>query len=145
MKPINNSRKILLNQSAYWVEGLNGYLYDAIMCYMEKNNMNRTSLANYLGISKGRVSQILNDGNINFSIEKVIEIALKVDKFPIFEFSDKDAFYEMENKLSEVKRISIPYNYNDLADFEKNSDNNNESKIISIDQNHTNNIYSNVG
>lgn len=139
MKPINNSRKILLNQSAYWVEGLNGYLYDAIVCYMEKNNLNRTSLADHLGISKGRVSQILNDGNINFSIEKVIEIALKVDKFPIFEFSDKEIFYEKENKLSEVKRLSIPYNYNDLADFEKGSDNV-EPKIISINQNQINNI-----
>lgn len=145
MKTINNSRKIILNQPAYWVEGLNGYLFDAILCYMEKNNMNRTSLAAHLGISKGRVSQILNEGNINFSIEKIIEIAIKVDKFPVFEFTDKDVFYENENKLSEVKRLSIPYNYYDLANFEKNSDNNNESKIISIDQNQTNNIYSNVG
>lgn len=145
MKATNNGRKIILNQPAYWVEGLNGYLYDAIVSYMETNNLNRISLANHLGISKGRVSQILNDGNINFSIEKVIEIALKVDKFPAFEFIDKEVFYEKESKLSEVKRLSISYNPNDLANFRDDTSNKNESKIVSINQDQINNIYSNVG
>ena len=44
-------------------------------------------MAEYLGISKGRISQILNKGNINFSIGKIIEIALKVDKYPIIKLN----------------------------------------------------------
>lgn len=55
---------------------------------MEKNSLNRTQLAQVLGISKGRVSQILNDGEINFSIEKIVEISIKVGKYPVFELED---------------------------------------------------------
>jgi len=52
--------------------------------------MNQTQMAKYLGISKGRLSQILNDGETNFSIKKLIEIALKLDKYPIFKFEDME-------------------------------------------------------
>ena len=82
MKPANNIRETILSQPSYWVEGVNGSLYNAVLSYMEANNLNRTQLASHLGISKGRVSQILNDGEINFSLQKIIEIALKVGKIP---------------------------------------------------------------
>lgn len=98
MKTDDNIREKILNQTSYWVEGINGFLYDSIVNYMESNNLNRTKLAAHLGISKGRVSQILNDGEINFSLEKIIEIALKVDKFPVFEFKDKKEYLEREIK-----------------------------------------------
>lgn len=91
----------ILNQPSYWVEGINGFLYNAIIEYMEKHNMNKTQLAGHLGITKGRVSQILNDGEINFSIEKIVQIALKVDKFPLFELKDKKDYM---NVLHNVKR-----------------------------------------
>ena len=107
MKPANNIREIILSQPSYWVEGVNGSLYNAILSYMEANNLNRTKLASYLGISKGRVSQILNDGEINFSLQKIIEIALKVGKYPLFEFLDKEAFLEKESKLTNTKTISM--------------------------------------
>ena len=107
MKTANNTREKILNQPSYWVEGVNGSLYNAVLSYMEANNLNRTKLASYLGISKGRVSQILNDGEINFSLQKIIEIALKVNKYPVFEFQDKEAFLERESKNTKTKTISI--------------------------------------
>ena len=58
---------------------------------METHKLNRTQMAEYLGISKGRISQTLNEGNINSSIGKIIEIALKVDKYPINNFANKKA------------------------------------------------------
>lgn len=85
----NNLEKIL-NQPSYWIEGINGVLYNAIIEFMEKNNFNRTQLAQNLGISKGRVSQILNDGEINFSIEKIVEISIKVGKYPVFELEESE-------------------------------------------------------
>lgn len=103
----NKLREKILNQTSYWVEGVNGSLYDTIVKYMEANKLNRTKLANHLGISKGRVSQILNDGEINFSIEKIIEIALKVDKFPIFEFKDKQEYLQKETEESLRQTVSI--------------------------------------
>ena len=107
MKPANNIREKILNQSSYWVEGVNGSLYNAVLSYMEANNLNRTKLASYLGISKGRVSQILNDGEINFSLQKIIEIALKVGKYPVFEFQDKEAFLGKQSKHTNTKTISL--------------------------------------
>ncbi len=107
MKPANNIRETILSQPSYWVEGVNGSLYNAVLSYMEANNLNRTQLASHLGISKGRVSQILNDGEINFSLQKIIEIALKVGKYPVFEFQDKEAFLEKQSKLINTKTISL--------------------------------------
>jgi transcriptional regulator with XRE-family HTH domain len=95
----------ILNQPSYWVEGVNGILYDIILTYMEENNMNRTQLAEHLGISKGRVSQILNEGDINFSLEKIIEISLKIGKFPVFNFEDKQEYL---NKKADLKAKKMP-------------------------------------
>jgi len=116
----NKNREMILNQPSYWIEGVNGFLYEAILNYMKKHGLNRTKLASHLGISKGRVSQILNDGEINFSIEKIIEISLKVDMFPAFEFISKDSYYKKEESL-ENKTISINFNANSFSNFlEKN-------------------------
>lgn len=98
MKTTQNFRAQILENPMYWVEGINGMLYDAIVRYMEKHQMKQKDLAKHLGISPGRVSQILNEGNINFSIEKIIEIAIKVDKIPNFIFEDKSTFLEGELK-----------------------------------------------
>lgn len=126
----NKLREKILNQTSYWVEGVNGSLYDTIVKYMEANKLNRTKLANHLGISKGRVSQILNDGEINFSIEKIIEIALKVGKFPIFEFKDKQEYLQKETEDSLRQTLSIN-NFNSKKFFELcNSETEHESKII---------------
>lgn len=92
MKTSNDRIEKILREPGYWIEGVNGMMYNSILNYMEKNNLNRTQLAAHLGISKGRVSQILNDGQINFSIEKLIEIALKIGKYPVFELKDTEEF-----------------------------------------------------
>ena len=108
MKSNHDKIKRILNEPSYWIESINGYLYDSIVRYMESNDTNRTELAKHLGISKGRVSQILNDGEINFSIEKLIEISLKVDKYPLFELKDIGSY---------INEIS---NYRDVVNFDNN-------------------------
>lgn len=138
MKKIDNVREKILNQPSYWVEGINGFLYNAILEYMETNDINRTKLAEYLGVSKGRISQILNNGEINFSIEKVIEIALKVDKFPVFEFKDKKEYL---NSLKSIKGVEkFVTNYESDAFFSIYPKINNIGKVISL---HKSNEYSN--
>lgn len=94
MKPRINRTEKILREPAYWIEAVNGTMYNSILDYMEQNHLNRTQLAAHLGISKGRVSQILNDGQINFSIEKLIEIALKIGKYPVFELKDRETVVE---------------------------------------------------
>jgi transcriptional regulator with XRE-family HTH domain len=133
----NSSREKILNQSSYWIEGINGHLYDAIIKYMEKNGFNRTKLADHLGISKGRVSQILNDGEINFSIEKIIEIALKVDVFPVFEFVNKQLYLQNENKHIE-NLIAINFNANSFSSITE-LNKGKEAKVIKLKSYNENN------
>lgn len=101
-----NIREKILAQPSYWVEKINGHLYDAIVCFMEKNGMKQKDLAKYLDISPGRVSQILNDGNINFSLDKIIQIAIKIDKIPAFEFEDKSAYHRKLENLHKSEKNS---------------------------------------
>lgn len=128
MRNRKDIREKLLDQSSYWVEGINSYLYNAILDYMEAKDMNRTKMAEHLGISKGRVSQILNDGEINFSIEKVIQIALKVDKFPVFDFINKQEYLIGLNKTRVLKEIESSYENDNFSKVELG----NKSKIIPL-------------
>lgn len=100
----NNIRKEILNTPDYWVEGINNFLFDAIVTFMEDNNMNRTKLAEHLNVSKGRISQILNDGETNFSIEKLVEISLKIGKFPDFKLIDKEIYLAKEASSRHLKK-----------------------------------------
>jgi|688.fasta_scaffold1296382_1 transcriptional regulator with XRE-family HTH domain len=131
MKTNNQFREKMLNHPTYWVEGINGLLYDGIISYMKKHKMKRKDLAKHLGISAGRVSQILNDGDINFSLEKIVDIAIKVDKFPIFAFEDKNSFLERERKLAEVKRICLHYDRNEVS-IELPAEESSRTKIIPL-------------
>lgn len=98
---MKNNAELILKQPDYWVEAINGALYNAIVDYMDENDLNRTQLAKHLGISSGRVSQILNDGQLNYSIKKMVELALKVGKFPVLEFTDSDVYL---NELEAARR-----------------------------------------
>ena len=125
----NKAREIILNQPSYWVEGINGFLYSAIINYMKENDISKqTDLAKHLGISKGRVSQILNDGDINFSLEKIIEIALKVGVYPDFQFKNKSDFIRSEKEHFQLKNISI--NIDDLHSFQPKG----KGKLININR-----------
>jgi predicted XRE-type DNA-binding protein len=133
----NDVREKILNQPSYWIEGINGHLYDAIINYMEENGLNRTKLAEHLGISKGRVSQILNDGEINFSIEKIIEIALKVDMFPVFEFVNKQLFLQNEQKQMD-NLIALNFNANFFSNIAE-SNKGEEFEVIKLKSYNENN------
>lgn len=95
---MSNKLEKILSKPSYWIEGVNGDLYNAIMEYMEENNLTKTETAKVLGISKGRLSQILNCGNSNFTIKKLIEISIKVGKYPVFELNDKKSYINQLNK-----------------------------------------------
>lgn len=117
-------RDKIISSPAYWVEYINGVLYDAIMDYMEAHNMKQKDLAKHLGISKGRVSQIINDGDINFKIEKIIEISLKLGMIPQFALEDKNEFLEKEQINLIQKEISQMNNFI--------SSNTEDSKVIKL-------------
>lgn len=117
-------RDKIISQPGYWVEQINGVLYDAIMDYMETHNMKRKDLAKHLGISKGRVSQIINDGEINFRLEKIIEISLKLGMVPHFNLEDKNEFLDKEEIHLVQREINNMQDY-----FESSQD---DSKVIQL-------------
>lgn len=117
-------RDKIISHPGYWVEQINGVLYDAIMEYMETHNMKQKDLAKHLGISKGRVSQIINDGEINFRIEKIIEISLKLGMVPHFELESKNEFLEKEQMNIVQREITK------LEDFFESSKE--DSKVIQL-------------
>lgn len=108
---MDNKYVDIAQDPSYWVEHINTNMYDAMISYMELKGLNKTQFAAYLGISKGRLSQILNSGEINFSIEKLFTIALKIDKIPRIAFQDKEVF--LANTLKTYKtKIFAAYQQN---------------------------------
>lgn len=98
------------------------------MSYMEVHNMKRKDLAKYLGISKGRMSQIINDGDINFSLEKIIQIALKIGKIPSFRFENREGFLQRETETEFHGAHILTFEFNQL----RSSFSGKESKVISL-------------
>lgn len=110
----------IIQEPSYWVEEVNNLMYDAMVRYMESNNLNKSEFATYLGISKGRLSQILNSGEINFSIEKLFSIALKIGKIPSIKF---------ENAEEYINRLEKNFNSRQLAFYSQKAETPTDFKI----------------
>ncbi len=99
------TREELLKTEEYWFETLQNEIYRMVADYIQKEGLNQSQLAEQLGVSKGYISQILN-GNFNYTLKKMIELSLALDKAPAFEFKNLEQFinddrlkrYEMEYK-----------------------------------------------
>lgn len=90
------SKKELMNSPEYWVEELQNQIYREVLDYMQSKDWNRTTLAKEWGVSKGYVTQILS-GECNFSLQKWVELSLKMQKAPVVEYLDTKDIYEMDN------------------------------------------------
>ena len=53
--------------------------------------MNKTQLAEYLGCTKGYVTQLLN-GDFDHKLSKFVELSLAINKIPEITFSDVDEY-----------------------------------------------------
>ncbi len=92
MKKKTGVSEKLLNEPSYWIEEINGMLYDAILVYMQEKKFNKTQLAVDLEITKKQASQLLNGEGNDFSLEKILEISLTIGKFPVFNLEDKKEY-----------------------------------------------------
>lgn len=79
------TREEVLKSPDYWTTGIQIALYNCAMQFMEEHGMNRTQLAEHLGVSKGYVTQLLS-GDYNYSLNKMVETALKMGFVPQIEF-----------------------------------------------------------
>lgn len=111
------TRKELLQSKEYWLARLQANLYSLLENYMEENGLNRTKLAEELGVSKGYVSQILN-GDYDHRLSKLIELSLAIKKVPQIHFQDIDQIFEdddmgllYENEIMKRPIIKLELNF----------------------------------
>ncbi|OFX31692.1 MAG: hypothetical protein A2X08_15980 [Bacteroidetes bacterium GWA2_32_17] len=96
----------LIKTSEYWFETIQNEIFRQVSEYLESNEeMNQTKLAEKLGVTKGYVSQIMN-GNFNYTLKKLIELSLAVNKAPIIEFQDINEFV----KDNTIRKFKMDFN-----------------------------------
>ena len=81
------SIRALRRQPDFILTQLQNNLYRELTAYMERNAMSKKQLAVKLGVSPAYVSQILN-GRFNFTIMKLIDLSLAIDKVPVIRLEE---------------------------------------------------------
>ena len=84
MKPIN--REELLRSREYWMVKMQSDLIRALEEFMVTNGLNRAQLADYLGFSRGYITQLLS-GTFDSKISKIVELSLAIGLTPELHFS----------------------------------------------------------
>jgi len=84
-------REELLKSPEYWVTQVQLSLFGLLEAYCRENNLNRTQLAEKLGVTKGYVSQVMN-GDFDHKISKLADLALACGKVPLIRFEDLDTY-----------------------------------------------------
>jgi transcriptional regulator with XRE-family HTH domain len=87
----------LLQTPNYLLTKYQSEIYRQLIDYMEKGNLTQTDMAKKLNVSNSYISQILN-GRFNFTLKKLIELGLAIGKIPVFEFIDKEKYWDIENR-----------------------------------------------
>ena len=105
MKNSMEFRKMILNQPGYWIETINAEIYNLLINFMQEKKLKKQDLAAFLGISAGRVSQLLNDGECNFNINTLIEISLKLETFPVLKFENQHHYIAVEQKEKHLQNL----------------------------------------
>lgn len=78
-------RDDLLNSKEYWLSKIQIDLFNEVNRFMEEKGLNRTQLAERLGVSKGYVSQIMN-GDSDHRLSKLVELSLAIGLVPRLSF-----------------------------------------------------------
>ncbi|HEY5125377.1 MAG TPA: helix-turn-helix transcriptional regulator [Ignavibacteria bacterium] len=94
------TREDLLKSSEYWTEVIQNKIYSDFAEYVEINDIPNKQIAESLGLSKGRVSQILSGRNLNFRLDTLIKLCLTIDKIPDFHLIDVNEFIARDSKAT---------------------------------------------
>lgn len=103
------TREDLLKSSEYWTEIIQNKIYNDLAEYIQNNDIPNKHFVESLGISKGRVSQILNGGNLNFRIDTLVKLCLAIDKVPDFHLVDVNEFISKDS----INTSSIIFEHTD--------------------------------
>ncbi len=91
------TKEELLKYPNYLLKTYQLEIYKQLIEYKEANKLTQKELAQKLGVSNGYVSQVLN-GNFNFTLKKLIELGLMMNKIPYLEWLDPDAYWFKEKE-----------------------------------------------
>lgn len=89
----------LLETPEYWTTRIQLELYAHLQDYMKENGLNRTQLAQKLGVTKGYITQVLN-GDFDHRLSKLVELSLSVGLIPKMEFVPKMDFFDERTKVA---------------------------------------------
>jgi transcriptional regulator with XRE-family HTH domain len=97
------TREELLSSKEYWIAKIQIDLFNQVKDYLEEKDINRTQLAEQLGVTKGYISQVLNS-DFDHRISKFVELSLAIGKVPVIEFRDIDKIIEDDKKDTQTKK-----------------------------------------
>lgn len=118
-------RAELLKSEGYWIAKLQMDLYRELVAFMERTHKNSSQLADYLGCSKGYVSQLLN-GNFDHKMSKLVKLSLAMGKAPILDYKDiseyifdnDETFSSLSSSVSSTSfNAPVPYNRNHCPSY----------------------------
>lgn len=87
----------LLKHPNYLLSTYQLEIYRQLSNYMEANHLKKKDVAAKLKVSNSYVSQILG-GDFNFTLKKLIELGLMMNKVPYLEFVDPNEYWRREKE-----------------------------------------------
>ncbi|MEI8006995.1 MAG: helix-turn-helix transcriptional regulator [Bacteroidota bacterium] len=103
------SQEELMRSRGYWIANIQLDLFKYVDEYMSKNNLNRSQLADKLGVTKGYISQVLN-GEFNHRIATFVDLSLAIGKVPKVEFEDLEELITNTKEGYNVKSWKVTTN-----------------------------------
>lgn len=100
----------LLNTPNYLLTKYQNEIFRQLKSYMKLKNLNQKEVADQLGVSGSYINQVLN-GNFNFTLKKLIELGLMMDKIPSLKFVSFDEYW-LSEKEAQVKNPTISIDVN---------------------------------
>lgn len=102
-------RKEVLKSPEYWTAKAQVDLYNQAQNFMKETGKNKSQLADYLGVSKGYVSQLLN-GDYDHRLSKFFELALAFGVVPQIDFVPIDKCIKEDSYICKFKDVAIQDN-----------------------------------
>lgn len=99
-------RKEVLKSPEYWTAKTQIELYNQAKKFMEESGRNQSQLADYLGVSKGYVSQLLN-GDYNHRLSKFFELALAFGVVPQIDFVPVEEYIKSDAHSQQFRNIAL--------------------------------------
>lgn len=100
------NREKVLKSPEYWKAKTQIELYNQAEKFMAETGRNKSQLAEYLGVSRGYVSQLLN-GDYDHRMSKFFELALAFGVVPQIEFVPVEECIKEDECLSKFKTIAV--------------------------------------